>query len=373
MNSDSSDGIGAKAASAGSSGGGSGSQMLKHQTDQALLEPYRYISSVPGKDVRGKLIDCFQLWLQVDEGGRILSEIKEIVALLHNASLLVDDIEDNSKLRRGVPVAHSIFGIAPVINTANYVYFLALERCQNLHSPLAMQVFVSELLNLHRGQGHDILWRDNVDCPTEEQYCEMVMDKTGGLFRLAVGLMKAFATQNRDVCFTPLVNNLGLYFQIRDDLINLADEQYMKSKSFCEDLTEGKFSFPIIHCIRSDPSDTRLLSILKQRTDDVDVLHYAQQMIKDAGSLHYTRKKCKELSDEITQQIYELGGNEPLLKLLKLLDVQVEALDDAVLADSATRSPGNAVQMGSPLRLNKMTPGADGPTTADHSLQLDST
>ena len=119
MNSDSSgedaNDSGAKAGSAGSSsggGGGIGSQMLKHQTDQALLEPYRYISSVPGKDVRGKLIDCFQLWLQVDEGGRILSEIKEIVALLHNASLLVDDIEDNSKLRRGVPVAHSIFGIA---------------------------------------------------------------------------------------------------------------------------------------------------------------------------------------------------------------------------------------------------------------------
>ena len=143
------------------------SEAAKHKTDQALLEPYRYISSVPGKDVRGKLIDCFQLWLRVDESeSSVLSEIKEIVALLHNASLLVDDIEDNSKLRRGVPVAHSIFGIAPVINTANYVYFLALERCQNLENPHAMQVFVSELLNLHRGQGHAILWRDNVDRPS---------------------------------------------------------------------------------------------------------------------------------------------------------------------------------------------------------------
>lgn len=211
-----------------------------HETDQALLESYRYISSVPGKDVRGKLIDCFQLWFQVDESTSVLAEIKEIIALLHNASLLIDDIEDNSHLRRGVPVAHSIFGIAPVINTANYVYFLALERCHKLNSPEAMQVFVSEILNLHRGQGHDIMWRDNIDCPTEEAYCEMVIDKTGGLFRLAIGLMRAFATKNRDVDFVPLVNNLGLYFQIRDDLINLADEEYFKSKSFCEDLTEGE-------------------------------------------------------------------------------------------------------------------------------------
>ena len=358
------------------------SEAAKHKTDQALLEPYRYISSVPGKDVRGKLIDCFQLWLRVDESeSSVLSEIKEIVALLHNASLLVDDIEDNSKLRRGVPVAHSIFGIAPVINTANYVYFLALERCQNLQNSHAMQVFVSELLNLHRGQGHDILWRDNVDCPSEEQYCEMVIDKTGGLFRLAVGLMKAFATRNKEVDFTPLVNNLGLYFQIRDDLINLADEQYMKSKSFCEDLTEGKFSYPIIHCIRKDPSDTRLLSILKQRTEDVDVKRYAQQMMKDAGSLHYTREKCTELSGQIAKQIEDLSGNEPLLKLLKLLDVQVEALDDAVLADAAAAagtglSGRAAAQMGSPQRTgaHKKISGADGSTgTTDHSLQLDST
>ena len=85
----------------------------------------------------------------------------------------------------------------------------------------------------------------------------MVQDKTGGLFRLAVGLMQAFATDHQATDFSSLVNNLALYFQIRDDYINLADEEYMKSKSFCEDLTEGKFSFPIIHCIRSNPDDTR--------------------------------------------------------------------------------------------------------------------
>ena len=80
-------------------------------------------------------------------------------------------------------------------------------------------------------------------------FAEDVKDKTGGLFRLSVGLMQAFATTNKDSSFTSLVNNLALYFQIRDDYINLADEEYMKIKTFCEDLTEGKFSFPIIHCI----------------------------------------------------------------------------------------------------------------------------
>jgi len=122
----------------------------KHRLDDSLLEPYHYISNVPGKNVRGKLIDCFQLWFKVDDE-TVLESIKSIVSDLHNASLLVDDVEDNSKLRRGVPVVHSIFGVPMTINCANYVYFLALEKCQALDNPVAMQVFVGELLNLSRG------------------------------------------------------------------------------------------------------------------------------------------------------------------------------------------------------------------------------
>lgn len=151
---------------------------LPHKRDPSLLEAFRYVNSVPGKDVRGKLIDCFQQWFQVQSEGT-LDAIKDIVGDLHNASLLIDDIEDNSKLRRGNPVAHSIFGVPTVINTANYVYCLAMEKCHALEHPVAMQVFVGELLNLHRGQGHDIAWRDAIRCPTEEEYLVMVEDKTG--------------------------------------------------------------------------------------------------------------------------------------------------------------------------------------------------
>jgi geranylgeranyl diphosphate synthase type 3 len=223
---------------------------------------------------------------------------------------------------------------------------LALEKCHALHNPEALDIFVGELLNLHRGQGHDIKWRDDVHCPTEDEYISMVLDKTGGLFRLAVGLMQAFAKNPttpiqssnvdssstreapaRSPDFTPLVNNLALYFQIRDDYINLCDDEYMKSKSFCEDLTEGKFSFPIIHCIRNDTLDHRVLSILKKRTDDVEIKRYAQQLMFQAGSMDYTRSKCSQLKDAIIRDIERLGGNPPLLKLVEALDVQLHNLN----------------------------------------------
>ena len=127
----------------------------------------------------------------------------------------IDDIEDNSKLRRGIPVAHSIYGVAHTINSANYVYFLALEKTSAMGHPRGVAIFTSgfmceymyayvsywllvsciynntiiivcvlifscticfteQLLELHRGQGKDIYWRDSYICPTEEEYMEMV-------------------------------------------------------------------------------------------------------------------------------------------------------------------------------------------------------
>ena len=290
-----------------------------------LLEPFRYVNAVPGKNVRGKLIECFQYWFRV-ENAEALDTIRQIVADLHNASLLIDDIEDNSKLRRGNPVAHSIFGVPATINCANYVYFIALERCHSLDNPAALRVFIAELLQLHRGQGLDILWRERVACPSEEEYIDMVRNKTGGLFRLAVGLLQTFATQHADTDMTELVNSLAVYFQIRDDYINLADEEYMKSKSFCEDITEGKLSYPIVHGIQTEAPDTKLVSILKQRTDDPQVKRYAQNLLRQLGSLDYTIDKCTELKTQIEKQVASFGGNPELLQLIDLLHIQLDKL-----------------------------------------------
>lgn len=242
--------------------------MEEHEYDEALLESFRYIQSIPGKDVRGKMIECFNLWLKVGDEN-ILKTVKSVISDLHNASLLVDDIEDRSTLRRGVPVAHSIYGIPVTINTANYVYFSALEKCHKLNEPRSMQVFVAELLNLHRGQGNDIKWREEFACPTEAEYIDMILDKTGGLFRLAIGLLQPFSANSSDVDFTRLINDLSVYFQIRDDLLNLVDPDFFQLKTFAEDLTEGKFSFPVIHSMKQSKElhkgkktqDTRLNAI----------------------------------------------------------------------------------------------------------------
>ena len=90
-----------------------------------------------------------------------------------------------------------------------------------------------------------------------EEYKQMVIRKTGGLFMLAIRLMQLFSEVKDD--YTKLTAVLGLYFQIRDDYLNLCSKEYSDNKSYCEDLTEGKFSFPIIHAVQNEKDDRQVL------------------------------------------------------------------------------------------------------------------
>jgi geranylgeranyl diphosphate synthase type 3 len=143
-------------------------------TTDPLLAPFRYLTQNPGKEIRSQLLAAFNAWLHVPAA--TLEKIAQITEMLHTSSLLIDDVQDASELRRGVPVAHKIFGIPTTINCANYVYFIALERVLDLGNQEATRVFTHEMLQLHRGQGMELYWRDSHTCPRESEYIDMVLN-----------------------------------------------------------------------------------------------------------------------------------------------------------------------------------------------------
>ena len=279
-------------------------QTWTQNKERAVRGPFDYLNANPGKDFRTLLVTAFDAWLEVPPAS--LDVITRVIGMLHTASLLIDDVEDYSLLRRGFPVAHSIFGVPQTINSANYVYFLALQELQRLANPKVITLFAEELRNLHRGQGMDLFWRDTLQCPSEEDYLEMVGNKTGGLFRLGIKLMQAESRSLMDC--VPLVNLIGLIFQIGDDYKNLWSHEYTDNKGMCEDLTEGKFSFPVIHSIRSDPTNLQLLNILRQRTSNETIKRYAVSYMETTGSFEYTRRvvailleRARRISVELDQ------------------------------------------------------------------------
>ena len=297
--------------------------------DKIVMGPYHYLYAHPGKDFRTSLVQAFDAFLKVPSAS--LATITKVVGMLHTSSLLIDDVQDSSTLRRGIPVAHNIFGTAQTINSANYVYFLALQELQHLKNrDDAIHIFTIELLNLHRGQGMDLYWRDTLTCPTEDDYLEMVQNKTGGLFRLAVQLMQAESAERERVDCVPLVNLMGLIFQICDDCLNLSSSTYTKNKGLCEDLTEGKFSFPIIHAIRNNPANLQLINILKLKTQDDDVKRYAVKYMESTGSFQYARKVVRELKTKAAKLITDLdhgtGRGDEIRRILDQMDVESNPL-----------------------------------------------
>ncbi|SCU88084.1 LAFA_0E10638g1_1 [Lachancea sp. 'fantastica'] len=281
------------------------------QQEQTLRGPFDYLASSPGKNFRSELIHIFNAFYGLPSAQ--ITVISKLVEILHTSSLLVDDIEDSSEWRRGLKASHLVFGIPMTINTANYMYFYAMECLQELardsEAGLLNQlllIFNQEMLNLHRGQGLDIYWRDELVVPDENQYLNMVMNKTGGLFRLTVRLMEVFSAdfQGND-SLVPLCNLLGILYQIRDDYLNLQDATMIKNKGFAEDVSEGKLSFPIIHGIMHGQSqgDTVVLDVLKTRTQDVElkrkVVDYLQTR---SGSMDYTREKIMKLGTLLERQ-----------------------------------------------------------------------
>jgi geranylgeranyl diphosphate synthase type 3 len=86
----------------------------------------------------------------------------------------IDDIQDNSVIRRGIPVAHSIYGVPSTTNASIYLMLKGVKRAQSLNHPDAIALCIEQLLGTYYVQGLDIYWRDNCTCPLIEEYMQMI-------------------------------------------------------------------------------------------------------------------------------------------------------------------------------------------------------
>ncbi|KAJ0162043.1 Ophiobolin F synthase [Colletotrichum tanaceti] len=136
--------------------------------DHPVMAPFKYIASLPSKGVRDTFIDALNWWLKVPDDSLLI--IKTVISMLHDSSLMQDD----STLRRGSPAAHTIYGTAQCINAANYMVVMVLVEIQKLRSPMKSDILNEELENLFLGQSEDLFWKYHVECPSTEEYMEMI-------------------------------------------------------------------------------------------------------------------------------------------------------------------------------------------------------
>eukprot|EP00357_Protocruzia_adherens_P022257 CAMPEP_0114997812 /NCGR_PEP_ID=MMETSP0216-20121206/15116_1 /TAXON_ID=223996 /ORGANISM="Protocruzia adherens, Strain Boccale" /LENGTH=389 /DNA_ID=CAMNT_0002362253 /DNA_START=56 /DNA_END=1225 /DNA_ORIENTATION=+ len=252
--------------------------------------------------------------------------------IVHNATLIGDDIEDGSDFRRGKPAVHLIHGHDVSINAYAMFCLYPIRRVEllgNLTPEIKNQLYdvcLREVTSVHLGQAWDIMWHNGHGFPTPDQYLEMVNNKTGVLARLGIRLACILMGRSPEETdrLGILGSKVGIAFQIQDDVVNLTSEEFAKGKGYLgEDIHEGKKSLMVIHaCQNSDKAD-RLKEILEMKTKDQDLIHEAISIIKEAGSIKFARERAAEIVEQawndIDSYLPETQGKKNLHSLCNLL------------------------------------------------------
>lgn len=152
-----------------------------------LIEPVEYYKQQKGKNIRKVLSDLFGNLLGVHH--ETMELINTITNNVHNASLVIDDIEDNSLLRRNEPCAHLKYGIPMSINAGYYAIFISLSTISQQFSSACTSKIIEYITLIHEGQGMDIYYTQHKVIPTMEDYEKMMMYKTGYAFIMNLELL----------------------------------------------------------------------------------------------------------------------------------------------------------------------------------------
>lgn len=262
----------------------------------------------------------FQLVVDAVGGhSKKMEDFSIIPEIVHEGTLMVDDVEDSSELRRGKPCTHHIFGQDIAINAGNAMYYLPLfvfisnrEKVEFENLLKAYEIYLQEMINLSFGQGMDIAWHRGMadaDSITETQYMQMCAFKTGTLARMSAKLAAVLsgAESHKVEKIGKFAESIGVAFQIQDDIMDIMCPEKI-GKKFGNDIKEGKRTLMVIHTIqKSDDKDRkRLLEILGKHTDNMEERKDAIDILNKYGSVEYASETARNIVEKSWKDVEEI-------------------------------------------------------------------
>lgn len=269
-----------------------------------------------GEEARGKRIRPLLLLLAcAAAGGQWQRALPAAAAveLVHNFSLIHDDIEDNSPLRRGRATVWSIWGVPQAINAGDAMFTLAnlaMLRLQDACSaPLAiqaLQVIQDTSLDLTQGQYLDLAYESRGDL-TLDAYWPMVKGKTAALLAACteIGALVAGVSSERRTAYRQFGSSLGLAFQVQDDLLGIWGDVAFTGKSAQSDLLSGKKSLPVLYGLSRQGPFAERWSRGEITPEELPAL--AAQLERE-GARDYTQATANTLTG---QSLHALEAAEP--------------------------------------------------------------
>jgi geranylgeranyl pyrophosphate synthase len=236
-----------------------------------------------------------------------------IPEVIHNGTLMIDDIEDASEFRRGKPCTYKIYGLDIAINTGNAMYYLPLlplienrEKISPEKLCKVYEIYVQEMISISFGQAMDIAWHRglaNADKIGEKDYLQMCAYKTGTLARMSAKIAAVLADAKVELVekLGRFAESIGVAFQIQDDVLDLKGTDFAEKKGGRgKDVTEGKRSLIAIHTLKAANSGDRrrLIEILNMHTSDQTLIDEAISIMEKYGSIDYAKKFATKMVEE---------------------------------------------------------------------------
>lgn len=221
--------------------------------------------------------------------------LSTVFEYLHAATLLHDDVVDGASVRRGRPVAHSVFGNPTTVLVGDFLLARSLSIAAQTGRAEVIRIIAEITENMSQGEIHQLLRKGCLDL-SEEEYVEVIRRKTAVLIQGAcrVGAVIADSPDPLARAMTDYGLHIGMAFQMADDLLDYTADPQVLGKAVGADLREGKLTLPVIHCLkRADAGDREIMErVIRNEDFSAHDFNTFKNMLERYGSLAYAKSSA---------------------------------------------------------------------------------
>jgi octaprenyl-diphosphate synthase len=263
------------------------------ETDVALVRQVaRYIVTSGGKRLRPALL--LLACRAVGYAGAPRLQLAAVVEFIHTATLLHDDVVDESALRRGRPTANSLFGNAAAVLVGDFVYSRAFQMMVSVENMKVLRVLADATNVIAEGEVLQLMNCHNPDLD-EDGYLQVIRYKTAKLFEAAtrLGAILGNAGDAAEEAMASYGAHLGTAFQLIDDVLDYSGDHELIGKNVGDDLAEGKTTLPLIYAMKHGKAEHAARVRRAIQSSGLDDLNAVLDAIRASGALDYARAQAQ--------------------------------------------------------------------------------
>ncbi|EKO3519379.1 octaprenyl diphosphate synthase [Vibrio fluvialis] len=282
-----------------------------------------YIVSGGGKRLRPLLAVLSAKALGYQGEGHTLAAA--FIEFIHTATLLHDDVVDESDMRRGKATANAAFGNAASVLVGDFIYTRSFQMMTELGSMKILKVMSDSVNVIAEGEVQQLMNCNDPDT-TEESYMQVIYSKTARLFEAAtqIGAILTDSPQEIETALQNYGKYLGTAFQLIDDVMDYTADGEEMGKNVGDDLAEGKPTLPLLYAMRhGNPQQAAMIREAIEKANGMERLEEILVAMQETGSLEYTIAKANEEADKAITELAILPESEYKEALVALAHMAV--------------------------------------------------